>query len=105
MPICNFKIRNKFNPIVIPTLSKLKMINKIGRFSALNPKRGIDQIVSKTIITPIMEMKDGSLMPRIIGEIRLRNPYHTKKKGMPVKKSDAITLVKMAFLSLSLAGT
>jgi hypothetical protein len=53
----------------------------------------------------MIEMKDGSLTPRIIGEIRLRNPCHTKKKGIPVKKSDAITLVKMAFLSLSLAGT
>ncbi len=59
MPIFIFKIRNKFNPIVIPTLSKLKMINKIGRFSALNPKRGMDQIVSKTIIIPMMEIKDG----------------------------------------------
>jgi len=63
------------------------MINKIGRFSALNPKRGMDQIVSKTIIIPMMEIKDGSLTPRIIGEIRLRIHATPKRREFQLRKA------------------
>ena len=96
IPIFICKIRNKFNPIVIPTFSKLNMINVPGRFSALKPKRGIDQIVSRTIIIPMMDIKDGSWTPRMMGDKKLRHPCHTKKNGIPVINSDVITFVKIA---------